>query len=202
MSYTKGLPANWKPAPKPPKQTKAEKAAAKEANKPSPVPTIAEAKAATTTYLDTINTQQQQQAAAYADQLAQQSSAYQQQLEAQSASLNSQIANLSQQSSQQIANYETMLTRVTSQQQNELESMRAMFANQNMQSESMISNLQKEIERLSRSAAAPEMDVDLSPAVVGISQAARQSGQRQRLGTRGGLKAQQRTGALGLAIGT
>jgi hypothetical protein len=177
-------------------------AAKKEANKPTPTPTIAQAKQDTTTYLDTIASQQQQQAASYADQLAQQSSAYQQQLEAQSASLNSQIASLSQQSSQQIANYETMLTRVMSQQQNELEGMRAMFANQNMQSESMISNLQKEIERLSRSAAAPEMDVDLSPAVVGISQAARQSGQRQRLGTKGGLKAQPKTGALGLAIGT
>jgi hypothetical protein len=171
-------------------------------NTPTPTPTIAAAKTETTNYLDTINAQQQQQAASYATQLAEQSSAYQQQLASQSASLNTQIANLSQQSSAQIANYETMLARVTSQQQNELEGMRAMFANQNQQSESMISNLKTEIERLSQPTSVPQIDIDLSPAIVGISQAARQSGQRQRLGTRGGLKTQQKTGALGLAIGT
>jgi seryl-tRNA synthetase len=198
MSYTKGLPVNWNPAPKSPKQTKAQKAA----NKPTPTPTIAQARQATTTYLDTIASQQKQQADAFSSQLAQQSSAYQQQLASQSASLNTQIANLTQQSSTQVANYETMLARVTSQQQNELESMRSMFANQNRQSESMISNLQTEIERLSKPTSAPQIDVDLSPAIVGMSQAAKQSGRRQRLGTRGGLRSQQRTGVLGLAVGT
>jgi seryl-tRNA synthetase len=202
MSYTKGLPWNWKPAPKPPKQTKAQQAAAKEANKPTPAPTIAQARQDTTTYLDTIASQQQQQAASYADQLAQQSAAYQQQLASQSASLNTQITNLTQQSNAQVANYQTMLARVTSQQQNELESMRSMFANQNLQSESMISNLQTEIARLSKPAEAPVMDVDLAPAVVGISQATRQSGRRQRLGTKGGATPKPQVGALGLAIGT
>jgi hypothetical protein len=177
-------------------------AAKKEANKPTPAPTIAQARQDTTTYLDTIADIQKGLASGYTDALNTQSSAYQQQLASQSESLNTQIANLSQQSSAQIANYETMLARVTSQQQNELEGMRAMFANQNLQSESMISNLQKEIERLSKPTSVPEIDVDLSPAIVGISQATQQSGQRQRLGTRGGLKTQQKTGALGLAIGT
>jgi hypothetical protein len=207
MSYTKGL--NWQTAyaaqqktAQKAKETAAQKAEKKEANKPTPAPTIAQAKQDTTTYLDTIASQQQQQATSYNEQLAQQSADYQKQLAFHTASLNSQIASLSQQSNQQIANYETMIARITSQQQNELESMRAMFANQNMQSESMISNLQKEIEKLSRPTSTPEMDVDLSPAVVGISQAVKQSGQRQRLGTKGGLKAQPKTGALGLAIGT
>jgi hypothetical protein len=177
-------------------------AAKKEANKPTPTPTIAQAQQDTKTYLDTIADIQRDLASGYTDALNTQSASYQQQLASQSASLNTQITNLTQQSNAQVANYETMIARITSQQQNELESMRAMFANQNMQSESMISNLQKEIEKLSRPTSTPEMDVDLSPAVVGISQAVKQSGQRQRLGTKGGLKAQPKTGALGLAIGT
>jgi hypothetical protein len=178
------------------------KAAKKKANKPTPAPTIDQARQDTTTYLDTIADIQKGLADSYTDALNTQSATYQQQLDDQSASLNTQITNLTQQSNAQVANYETMLARVTSQQQNELESMRAMFANQNQQSESMISNLQTEIERLSKPTSVPQIDVDLSPAIVGISQAARQSGQRQRLGTRGGLKTQQKTGALGLAIGT
>ena len=177
-------------------------AAKKAANKPTPTPTIAQAQQDTTTYLDTIADIQKGLASGYTDALNTQSAIYQQQLADQSASLNTQITNLTQQSNAQVANYQTMLARVTSQQQNELESMRAMFANQNLQSESMISNLKTEIERLSQPTSVPQIDVDLSPAIVGISQSAKQSGQRQRLGTRGGLKTQQKTGALGLAIGT
>jgi hypothetical protein len=177
-------------------------AAAKAANKPTPAPTIAQARQDTTTYLDAITQQQKDQVTAYTDQLAPQITGYQGQIQIQAADLTARLDDLTQQSSQQVADYESMLQSITSQQANDLESMRRMFDTQNQQSQSMITNLQTEIQRLTRADAVAEIDVDLSPAIVGISQASKQSGKRQRLGTRGGLKTQQKTGALGLAIGT
>jgi seryl-tRNA synthetase len=176
-------------------------AAAKKANAPTPTPTIAKARAQTTTYLDTIAKQQKKQATEFTSKLSQQSSAYEKQLKGQSATLNSQISQLTKQSASQVQNYQTMLTRITSQQQTELEKMRLSFANQNEQSEGVISNLQSEIDRLSRPLKPPVIDVDTSPAVVGIGQATQQSQMRQRLGTRGGLQKRQQTGSLGLAVG-
>jgi hypothetical protein len=171
-----------------------------ELSEPTKTPTIAEAKGQTTTYLDSIAEQQKKLAKGYTSKLSQQTSAYEKQLKTQSNFLNSQIDKLTKQSASQVQNYETMLTRITSQQQTELQAMRQSFNQQNKQSESVIANLQSEIDRLSQPLKPPVIDVDTSPAVMGMGQSAQQSQMRQRLGTRGGLQARQQTGSLGLAV--
>ena len=174
---------------------------AKKANAVTPVLSIAQAKQETTNYLDAITKIQSDQATAYQTELANQRTAYQEQLTSQSKFLEDQIASLTAQSNLQMRNYETLLARITSQQQTELESMRQAFNEQNIRSESLITNLQSEIERLSKPIKPPVIDVETGPAVVGINPATQQSRKRQAMGTRGGRMAQQTTGNLGLAVG-
>jgi len=183
------------------KQTAENKAKPKEGT-PTKTPTIAETQAETKTYLDTIGAQQKTQADSYLALLQQQTASYEQQSASQAAGLNFLISSITSQSETQVKNYEKMLARVTDQQNSQMASLRGIYDTQNQQSESVIASLQTTIEKLSRPTKPPTIDVDTSPAVVGMNQAATQSRKRQRLGTQGGVKSPRQTGALGLAIGT
>jgi hypothetical protein len=170
-------------------------------NQPTKTPTIGEVKGGTEDYLDQINKIQKSEAKRYQSLLDKQTASFDKQLKSQSNLLNKQLGQLTAQSKAQTTNYENLIAGITSKQESELQSMRDMFSRQNMESESVISSLQADIDRLSAGNAPPVIDVDTSPALIGVNRFQEHSRQRQMLGTRGARQARPQTGALGLAIG-
>jgi len=166
-----------------------------------------EAEKETARYLAQIQKQQDKEAQRYQKLFQNQQDAFSFQLAAQQMGLDRQLAGIAQQSEGQMSAYESLLTRITQQQEYELGNMRSMFDQQNLESESVISRLQGDIERLSKINKPPSIDVDTRAGIVGISQFQQASQKRQQRGVTGGRRAAPikaddglRTSTLGLDI--
>jgi hypothetical protein len=154
----------------------------------------------TVQYLKRVRKVQKKEEKQFNKRAAQQQSAFEQQFANQGAQLNQYLSTIEGQSSAEAERYTSLIARITGQQEQELGALRQQFARQNQESESAIMSLQSYIEKLSRPAAPPKIDVDLRPAVVGISGFQEASQKRQRQGTSGGRRSTKAapTSAFGL----
>lgn len=165
----------------------------------TPTPSIRDVQSGTEDYIAYIEGIVSQAIDRYTERLGNQELSLINQFSQQQSMLNSQLNSLTRQSNTQVQDYRNLLKEITSQQETQLSSLREGFEEQNRQSESRIEDLQKDIERLSAISAAPKINVDTRPGVVGFSQAQQSSQQRQRLGMIGTRKATpQRYSSLGL----
>jgi hypothetical protein len=151
-------------------------------------------------YLKGIKETQKSEQSRFESLAKQQQKAFEQQFQAQGAQLNQRLSNLQKRSTTETQGYQSLIARITGQQEQELGRLRQQFDRQNQESEGVISRLQSDIERLSTPAAPPKIDVDTRPAVVGISGFQEASQRRQRLGTSGGRRSTKAapTSAFGL----
>ena len=154
----------------------------------------------TVQYLKDLRNIQKKEEKQFGDRALQQQLAFQQQFANQGDYLNQYLSTIEGQSSAETERYTSLIARITGQQEQELGALRQQFARQNQESESAIMSLQSYIERLSKPAAPPKIDVDLRPAVVGISGFQKASQKRQRQGTSGGRRSAKAapTSAFGL----
>jgi hypothetical protein len=142
----------------------------------------------TVQYLKGVRKVQKKEEKRFNKRATQQQSAFEQQFANQGDQLNQYLFTIQGQSSAETQRYESLIARITGQQEQELGRLRQQFDRQNRESEGVISRLQSDIKRLSTPSAPPKIDVDLRPAVVGISGFQEASQKRQRQGTSGGRR--------------
>lgn len=153
-------------------------------------------------YLKGVRKTQQKEQSRYSNLLFNQESAFANQIASQGQFLDQQLSTIASQSAGEVGRYESLISRIMQQQESELGGMRQLFDRQNLESENLIASLQTEIQRLSRPASPPKIDVDTRAGIVGISGFQETSQKRQRLGTSGGRRATRNAPASAFGLET
>jgi hypothetical protein len=156
----------------------------------------------TTQYLKGVRQTQQKEQSRYSKLLFKQESAFADQIASQGQFLDRQLSTIASQSAEEVGRYESLISRIMQQQESELGGMRRLFDRQNLESERLIASLQTEIQRLSRPASPPKIDVDTRAGIVGISGFQKTSQERQRLGTSGGRRSTRNAPASAFGLET